>query len=255
MSPLAKIMVVVAGCAALGMTALVVVGLLLVRKASDRAVDFRENPAEAFAEMAERFAEDVTVVETDENAERVVVRFGDEGELVTVDLAQVMDRVREGVRFEGEAGESGGRIRIRTADGETIIELRGDADGGFLRIDSPDGAIRFSGGDEAGELPNWVPVYPGARVRNVLFANESESGRAGAVVLSTDAAAGDVVAWYEDRLDGAGYSTSVVVVEPDRGRLEVTSRDDGDEGRKLSLVAGRDDDGSGVIFLLYGEGG
>ncbi len=255
MSPLAKIMMVVAGCAALGMTALVVVGLLLVRKASDRAVDFRENPAEAFAEMAERFAEDVTVVETDEDAERVVIRFGDERELVTVDLAQAMDRIREGVRFEGEASESGGRIRIRTSDGETRIELRGDGDGGFLRIDSPDGELRLGAGDEAGELPRWVPVYPGARVRNVLFANESESGRAGAVVLSTDAAAGDVVAWYEDRLDGAGYSTSVVVVGPDRGRLEVTSSGgDGDEGRKLSVVAGRDDDGSGLIFLLYGEG-
>jgi len=254
MSPLAKIMVVVAGCAALGMTALVVVGLLLVRKASDRAADFRENPAEAFAEMAERFADDVTVVETDEGAERVVIRFGDEGELVTVDLAQALDRVREGVRFEGEASESGGRIRIRTSDGETRIELRGDGDGGFLRIDSPDGEMRFRAGDEAGELPNWVPVYPGARVRDLLFSQKSETGRAGAVVLSTDAAAADVVAWYEDRLDGAGYRTSVVVVGPDRGRLEVTSGGDGDDGRKLSVVAGRDDDGSGLIFLLYGEG-
>lgn len=251
---MAKIMLVVAGCAALGMTAVVVVGLLFLRNASDRAVDFRENPAEAFAEMAERFAEDVTVVETDEGAERVLIRLADESELVTVDLAQAMDRIREGVRFEGEASESGGRIRFRTADGETRIELQGDGDGGFLRIESPDGEMRFRAGDEAGELPGWVPVYPGARVGNVLFSNESESGRAGAVVLRTDAAAGDVVAWYEDRLDGAGYSTSVVVVGPDRGRLEVTSGGDGNEGRKLSVVAGRDDDGSGLIFLLYAEG-
>ncbi|MCY3547334.1 MAG: hypothetical protein OXH51_16340 [Gemmatimonadetes bacterium] len=254
LSPLAKIMVIVAGCAALGMTALFVVGLLFVRKASDRAADFRENPAEAFAEMAERFADDVTVVETDEGAERVVVRFGDEGEQVTVDLAQALDRIREGVRFEGEASESGGRIRLRTADGETRIELRGDGDGGFLRIESPDGEMRFRAGDEAAELPNWVPVYPGARVRNLLFSHKSDTGRAGAAVLSTDAAVGDVVTWYEDRLDGAGYSTSVVVVGPDRGRLEVTSGGDGDEARKLSVVAGRDDDGSGLIFLLYGEG-
>lgn len=254
MSPLAKIMVVVAGCAALGITALVVAGLLFVRNASERAVDFRENPAEAFAEMAELFGEDVTVVETDESAEQVVLRFGDEGEVVTVDLAQALDRFREGVRFEGEASESGGRIRIRTSDGETRIELRGDGDGGFLRIDSPDGEMRFSAGDEAGELPDWVPMYPGAQVRNLLFSNESESGRSGAVVLSTDADAGDVVAWYGDRLDEAGYWTSVVVAGPDgdRGRVEVRSSD-GDEGRKLSVVAGRDDDGSGLIVLLYSE--
>lgn len=254
MSPLAKIMLVVAGFAALGMTVLFVVGLLFVRKASETAVDFRENPAEALADMAELFGEDVEVVETDGNAERVVLRFGDEGELVTVDLAQAMDRIREGVRFEGEASESGGRIRLRTSDGETRIELRGDGDGGFLRIDSPDGELRLSAGDQAGELPNWVPVYPGARVRNQLFAQETESGRSGAVVLSTDAAPRDVIAWYGDRLDDAGYKTSVVVVgaDGDRGRVEVTSGGDG--GRKLSVVAGQDDDGSGMIVLLYGEG-
>ncbi len=251
MSPLAKIMVVVAGCAALCMTALFVVGLLFVRKASDRAVDFRENPAEAFAEMAETFAEDVTVVATDESAQQVTLRFGDEGEVLTVDLAQAVDRIREGVRFEGEADESGGRIRFRTADGETRIELRGDSDGGFLHIDTPDGEVRLGTGGEARELPNWVPVYPGARVQDVLFSKRTDSGRSGAVMLTTDAAAGDVVAWYGDRLEDAGYETSVVVVGPHSGRLEVTSGED--EGRKLSVVAGREDDGSGVIMLLYGE--
>ncbi len=253
MSPLAKILVILAGCAALGMTALFVVGLLFVRKASERAVDFRENPAEAFAEMAERFAEDVTVVATDGNAEHVTLRFGDEGEMVTVDVAQAMDRIREGVRFDGEASESGGRIRFRTSDGETRIELRGDRDGGFLYIESPDGEMRFGAGEEAQELPGWVPVYPDARIRDLLFSTRTESGRSGAVVLTTDAPAADVVAWYGDRLDESGYKTSVVVVGPDgdRGRLEVTSG--GDEGRKLSVVAGRDDEGSGVIVLFYGE--
>lgn len=253
LSPLARIMLIVAGCFAVGLTTLVIVGMLVVRKASEVAADYHDHPAETIAEMAEFFAGDVTVVATDSEDEQVTLRVGDGGELVTVDLAQVVEQAMEGIRFEGEADESGGRLRIRTSDGETRIELRGGDDGGFLRISSPDGDVLFGAGDTAADLPGWVPLYPETRVEKQLFSKQTETGRAGAVALTTEASAGDVVAWYADALEEAGFEKSVLVMGrgDEHGRLQVTSgRDD---GRKLSVVAGRDHDGSGTIVLFYLE--
>lgn len=231
LSPLARIMLIVAGCFAVGLTTLVIVGMLVVRKASEVAAEYHEHPAEYHEHPAE------TIV----------------GELVTADLAQAVEQAMEGIRFEGEADESGGRIRIRTSDGETRIELWGSDDGGFLSISSPDGEMLFGAGDAAADLPDWVPVYPDARVTRELFSKRTETGRAGAVVLTTDASARDVVSWYGEALDEAGFRKSVLVVGPhdDRGHLEVTSGRD--EARKLSVVVGRDNDGSGRIVLLYVE--
>ncbi len=252
LSPLARIMLILAGCFAVGLTTLVVVGMLVVRKASEVAAEYHEDPAETIAEMAEFFAGDVTVVETDVEDEQVTLRFGDGGELVTVDLAQAVEQALEGIRFEGEADESGGRLSFQTSDGETRIELRGNDDGGFLHISSPDGDVLFGAGDEAADLPDWVPVYPGARVKDQLFSKRTETGRAGAVALTTEASAGDVVAWYADALEDEGFESVVVKgSRGDRGHLEVTSGRDGE--RKLSVVAGRDHDGSGTIVLFYHE--
>lgn len=253
LSPLARIMLILAGCFAVGLTTLVIVGMLVVRKASEVAADYHEHPAETIAEMAEFVAGDVTVVETDVEDEQVTLRFGDGGELVTVDLARAVEQALEGIRFDGEADESGGRLSIRTSDGETVIELRGNDDGGFLRISSPDGDVLFGSGDAAADLPDWVPLYPDARVTRELFSKRTETGRAGAVALTTEASADDVVSWYGDELEEAGFRKSVLVVGPhdDRGHLEVTSGRD--EARRLSVVAGRDRDGNGTIVLLYLE--
>ena len=253
LSPLARIMLIVAGCFAVGLTTLVIAGMLLVRKASEVAADYHEDPAETIAEMAEFFGGDVAVVATDAEDEQVTLRFGDGGELVTVDVAQAVERALEGVRFEGEADESGGRLRIHTSDGETLIELRGNDDGGFLHISSPDGDLHFGAGDEAADLPGWVPLYPGARVSEQFFSKQTETGRAGGVVLTTEASAGEVIAWYGDALEEAGFEKSVLVMgsSDEHGRLQVTSgRDD---GRKLSVVAGRDHDGSRTIALFYSD--
>ena len=164
-----------------------------------------------------------------------------------------MEQALEGIRFEGEADESGGRLHIRTSDGETRIELRGDDDGGFLRISSPDGDVLLGAGDEAADVPGWVPLYPDARIEKQLFSKQTETGRAGAVALTTEASAGDVVAWYADALEEAGFEKSVLVMGSgdEHGRLQVTSGRE--EGRKLSVVAGRDHDGSGTIVLFYLE--
>ena len=256
MSPLAKVALVVGSFFAVGLTVLVVAGLLLVRKASDMAGDFREEPAETFALMADRFSDDVSVVASDDDAGQVVLRFDDTGEMVTVDLSDFAQSLSEGIRtgihFDGEADDRGGVLRIRTSEGDATIELRGDEDGGFLRVSAAGEEMRFGAGDASAALPRWVPVHPDARVHKRLFSSETDDAVIGGVVLRTDASPRAVIDWYGEELKGSGYSSTVTFARDDalRARLEASTYSGG-EGRKLSVMVGEDDDGDGFIIIIH----
>ena len=256
MSPLAKVALVVGSFFAVGLTVLVVVGLLIARKASEIAGDFRENPAETFALMAEKFSDDVSVVASDGDAGQVVLRLENTGEMVTVDLADVAQSLREGIRegihFDGEADEHGGVLRITTSEGDATIEVRGDEDGGFLRVSTGGEEMRFGAGDASAALPEWVPVHPDARVQKGLFSSETDDAVIGGVVLRTDASPRAVIEWYGEELKGSGYSSKVTFTRDDavRARLEARAYS-GDQARELSLMVGEDDDGDGFIIIIH----
>ena len=256
MSPLAKVALVVGSFFAVGLTVLVVVGLLIARKASEIAGDFRENPAETFALMAEKFSDDVSVVASDGDAGQVVLRLENTGEMVTVDLADVAQSLREGIRegihFDGEADEHGGVLRITTSEGDATIEVRGDEDGGFLRVSTGGEEMRFGAGDASAALPEWVPVHPDARVQKGLFSSETDDAVIGGVVLRTDASPRAVIDWYREELEGSGHSSTVTFTRNDavRARLEARAYS-GDQARELSLMVGEDDDGDGFIIIIH----
>ncbi|MCY4399615.1 MAG: hypothetical protein OXE96_09795 [Gemmatimonadetes bacterium] len=256
MSPLAKIALVVGAFFAVGLTVLVVAGLLFVRKATEMAEDFRENPAETFADMAERFSDDVQVVASDEDAGQVVLRVGDAGELVTVDLSGVAQSFGEGIRagidFDGEADDRGGVLRIRTSEGNATIEVRGDEDGGFLRVSADGEEMRFGAGDASAALPRWVPVHPDARVHKRLFSSETDDAVIGGVVLRTDASPEAVIEWYAEELEDSGQSSTVTHTRDDamRAQLKASTYSDG-KGRELSVTVGEDNDGDGFIIIFH----
>ena len=256
MSPLAKVALVVGSFFAVGLTVLVVVGLLIARKASEIAGDFRENPAETFALMAEKFSDDVSVVASDGDAGQVVLRLENTGEMVTVDLTDVAQSLREGIRegihFDGEADEHGGVLRITTSEGDATIELRGDEDGGFLWVSTGGEEMRFGAGDASAALPAWVPVHPDARVHKGIFSTETDDAVTGGVVLRTDASPRSVIEWYGEELKGSGYSSRVTFSRDDaiQGRLEARTYSGG-QGRELSLMVGEDDDGDGFIVIIH----
>ena len=256
MSPLAKIALVVGAFFAVGLTVLVVAGLLFVRKATEMAEDFRENPAETFADMAERFSDDVQVVASDEDAGQVVLRVGDAGELVTVDLSGVAQSFGEGIRagidFDGEADDRGGVLRIRTSEGNATIEVRGDEDGGFLRVSADGEEMRFGAGDASAALPRWVPVHPDARVHKRLFSSETDDAVIGGVMLRTDASPEAVIEWYAEELEDSGQSSTVTHTRDDalRAQLKASMFSDG-KGRELSVTVGEDNDGDGFIIIFH----
>ena len=256
MSPFARIALVVGSFFAVGLTVLVVVGVLLARKASEMAEDFRENPAETFALMAEKFSDDVSVVASDGDAGQVVLRIENTGEMVTLNLSDVAqslsEGIGEGIHFDGEADEHGGVLRITTSEGDATIEVRGNEDGGFLRVSTGGEEMRFGAGDASAALPEWVPVHPDARVHKGIFSNETDDAVTGGVVLRTDASPRSVIEWYGEELKGSGYTSTVTFSKDDaiQGRLEARTYSGG-RGRELSLMVGEDDDGDGFIVIIH----
>ncbi len=59
-------------------------------------------------------------------------------------------------------------------------------------------------------LPDFVPLYAGARVETCVSGPASEPRReSGTVVYTTDARAEEVMAWYKDKATGDGLVTAL----------------------------------------------
>ena len=258
LSPLGWFLVVVFGFAAVGLAGVVGVGFFVAKQASEVIADFKENPVEAFVDLADAAGDDIEVVSRDDEDGTVTLRVRDTGDLVSVDLSEVPKMLGGGqdqtVRFDGEADESGGVLTVRTPDGETRIELRGNEEGGFLHISTPDDEVHLGAGAEASGLPDWVPLVPGSRLYKRLFSAETDEGRVGAVLVRIDDDPETVMSWYQERMPDLGFVVSTSRVRRGdgefKGKIEWTARGGGEE-REVSIALGEDDDGEGFLFLFY----
>ncbi len=261
-SPLAWLGIAVASFVAVGLVGVVGVGLFVANKVQGFAEDLSDNPVEVLVDVAERF--DIEVLEQDEQSGVLTLRMADGEEPITIDLSNISQSFRDGfdglegldevgVRFKGEASDKGGVLSIHTKDGETRIELRAGDDGGFLHIETPDDEMHFGAGSSAASLPDWVPVYPGGSIENVMFSAETSEGAAGGFLLKVDDSPSDVLEWYADRLSAVGEDS-------ESSRLEFSGNDQRVEfewvtsqgnDRSLTVVSGEDDDGQRFVLLFH----
>lgn len=267
MPTFAKVALIVGGLFIVLVSVLVLIGLAVAKRIADEIGDFGEEPAATLANMMERLGTDVSVVSTNEDEGTVVLRVGSSDELVTVDVSEPsepdrevadpdQEAAQERVRFDGEADRSGGILRVDTESGRTTVELRGNEDGAFLDISTPGHEVRFGAGTSSSALPDWVPVYPGARLSKRQFSVELDKGSAGGAVFRSDAAPDRIFDWYNEALDGhlTSYSFSRMRMgKVERASIEASAWED--ETQALSLNISRDDDdGSTVIAIVYRSG-
>ena len=160
------------------------------------------------------------------------------------------------VRFDGEADESGGILRVDTESGRTTVELRGDEDGGFLDISTPGHEVRFGAGTGSSALPDWVPLYPGAKLSKRQFSADLDKGSVGGAVFRSDAAPDLIFEWYKEALDGHVTSYSYSAARRGKvGRASIEASAWEDETRELTLNISRDDDdGRTVLAIVYRSG-
>lgn len=209
---------------------------------------------------------------------------GDDGD-VRFDLTRGDDggslvvRSDEGeVRFDLTRTDDGGFLTIDSDDGSARIDLVRSGDGATLTIDSDEGRVRFdlSGGedrarlevrtdgdevlrlgigDDAREMPSWVPRVDGMpRAPRPVYSLASGEGTLGGVAWRSDRPAADVIERFRALLENQGYD---IRAEHDRSGDgldggSLWARDEGSE-RLVFVVAHEDADGETRVLLGYGE--
>ena len=267
-STFARVALIVGGLFVVLVTALVMIGLAVAKRIADEIGNIGEEPVATLANMMDKLGADVTVVSTNEDEGTVVLRVGSGEELVTVNVSEASELDREAaadpdqeadrasVRFDGEAGESGGIVRVDTKSGRTTVELRGDRDGGFLDISTPGHQLRFGAGDGSSALPEWVPLYPGATLGKRQFSAELGEGAVGGAVFKSDATPDRIFEWYKEALDG--HMTSFSFSRARVGAVEKASIEASaweDETRELTLhISVDEDDGRTVLAIVHRSG-
>ncbi len=272
----AKVILVGGGLFAAVLVTLVVVGMVYGRKMADdfmergeftlEEMNFEASPAETFANLAESvLGEDLEFVEAGEDGRLLTLRMANQDEAIHIDFSEleewlegglesvVEDAVANGIRIDGRADDEGGFLRIRNNSGRTILEIRGDDQGGVVSIRGPRERIRLRAGEEAGRMPKWVPVPPGASVEFV-FSGDSRDVSMGGAVLKTDASPREAYEWYVDNLPGAGFGISKSKTHFDdrreRGMIQAEREGLGPD-RKLSVMMSRDREGKGFVVLMH----
>jgi hypothetical protein len=209
--------------------ALAVASWFVVGKARQVAEDFdvEGNPALAAARMIVRLNPELEEVDVDEEEGTITVRNTDTGEEITVDFED-LDQ---------------GRISWKTGDQEVTIDASGGEGEEVISVTGDEGEWKLStGGTGAGDVPDWVPVYPETEpVASHVF--EGSEGVRGTCQLETDDGAAQVIDFYQDRLQQAGYEVTV-------NRFSST---DGDEGGVVNAEHGAS--GRAVVVMVGTEDG
>lgn len=212
LSPLAWVGI---GCGAillLSIAAVIVGGYVFKKKVIDPAA---ENPTMAAAEMIVRMNPDLEMVSSDREKGTITVRNKKDGEVVTLDASEIEK----------------GNFTVETKEGKTVIDTSGAQEGGDgqIKVSGPDGQeMSFGGGDMPKNLPDWVPVYPGATSQSAFDAS-SNGERTASFTLSSDESVEDMMAFYEEKLGGAGLKVSKTTAETDgqlTGIISGSSEDD-----------------------------
>jgi hypothetical protein len=183
---------VAVGCAAVIMMSvfvLVVGGFFLFNKVKDVAEEMDDNPVVAAAKIIAATNPDIELIEADEENRVVTFRNVNTDEVYTLDFEDIEE----------------GRINFYSGDESYSLEVEtGESDEGRLTITTDDGTASFGAGAEAGELPSWVPVYPGTTPEEA-FSAETGEGRSGAFTITTDDGVEDVLDYYVSELEDRGF--------------------------------------------------
>lgn len=134
-------------------------------------------------------------------------------------------------------GERETRVQSDPVTGENVTLRTGNA------IGAPAG------------MPDFAPLYPGARIESVLEGDGGAGRRGGMVAFRTDAATERVATFYRIRLDGSGLANREEVNLNGALILAATAADDADRGVQISIAPVADAPGSYVtVTYNLGEG-
>jgi hypothetical protein len=208
-------------------------------KARQMAEDFdvEGNPALAAARMIVKLNPELEEVEVDQEAGTITVRNTKTGEEVTVDVEDLEK----------------GRISWKAGDQEVTIDASGEEGEGVVTVKGDEGEWKLTTGSSgAGEIPDWVPLYPGTEpLSSNVF--EGSEGVRGTCQLETGDRASQVVDFYQERLQQAGFEVTVNRFSSSDGEEGgVVNAEHGASGRSVVVMVGAED-GKTSASVSYSE--
>ena len=188
--PLFWILIGFLGLVVIGGILVVAGGMWFLNRAKQAGVDpglMQRNPGLAVAKMLLSTNPDVEFLEFDENLGIIKVREKKTGKTLTMDLK---DAAKGKIVFRDEKNQ------------QVEIQAKGEGENASVEVKGPEGSMRMGAG--AGQLPDWLPSYPGSEGTGT-FGVISKEGQGGTYAFKTGDPVGDVVSFYETDLKKAGF--------------------------------------------------
>ena len=234
MSPWAWIAIGCGGLVVVGFIAFIALGAFVFKKGTEVAQEITgASSLEEFAQESRgepgqsplprwRCASipELELISTDDEAGTITFHNTKTGEEATLNFEDIAE----------------GRFSMTTSEGEFSIDANQGEEGG-ITFSGPDGETRLGASADLGDVPDWVPLYPGATDAQSAFHTTSGEGMMGAMTSKTTDEAKQVVAHYKELFEEKGYTiqTESVTTTPD-GSLGVISAELTDGGT-LNVMA------------------
>ncbi len=186
------------------------------QKFGGMAEDFKNNPELAAVKMAITMNPDVELVSSDDANKTVVVRDKKTGKEMTLNFEDIKNG-----KFSME-GSDGSKVNI--GDGKVQV------------TDEKGQTTTMAGGVGTSNLPDWLPMYPGATAQSSFSSTGADSG-AVTMLESTDSA-DQALAFYEGKLKDAGFTVekNAYQVNNQTAGGTITTKNGGDKGEVTVLV-------------------
>lgn len=209
------------------------------KRAGETISDFADNPVMAAAERAVEASPEVELVSSDREEGRLEIRDKKSGETYWIDASDITQ----------------GQIRFGKGDEERVLSFEGEDGQGTVTLEGPEGESRMRVGQGAGgEVPDWLPVPPGAETDEGVFSVDTPEGRSGTLTLVTDQSVDDVAAFYRERLEDDGWKVSRATYAGEMGEGATLNATSPDGQRTLILGIARKGDRTTVgVFHSGGE--
>ena len=244
LSPLAWVAIGCGGLLVVGFVVFMALSVFVFKKGKEMALeatgsdsfqelveDMKDNPAKTAAELAIRMNPELDLVETDDEAGTITFRNTKTGEEATLNFEDI----------------AAGRFSMTTEEGEFSIDAS-DAEKSGVTFKGPEGEARFGAGD-LGDVPDWVPLYPGAtETQSVFHSTTDEVTVVGALSSKTGDDAQQVIDHYEQLFEDQGYKIGMQSIAQG-GKVGTITGDLGN-GRSLNVVATQQGDET-MITINY----
>lgn len=237
LSPLAWVAI---GCGALAILAVVLVAVVVgfgIFKAKEVVEDFQANPAKTTAETMIKLNPEVDLVSTDDEAGTVTFKNKKTGEIATMNFEDIAE----------------GKWSITTDEGEFTVDASSAGEGGGVTFSGPEGEARFGASADLGDVPEWVPLYPGATEAQGTYSSKTAQGVSGMVAAKTGDGSRQVLDHYKEWFEDNGYEIQGTTTHttPD-GSLSNIIGELAAEGRTLNVTV-TEQKGEVAVAITYND--